>query len=60
MHDPRQERPPTESAARTSAGLHMSAPTVKTRVSRILGKPGLNSRVQITLPVRDAAFPPGR
>ncbi|MFG2299592.1 response regulator [Actinacidiphila glaucinigra] len=48
------------SNAEIAAGLHMSVPTVKTHVSRILGKLGLNNRVQIALLVHDAAFPPGR
>lgn len=38
----------------------MSVPTVKTHVSRILGKLGLNNRVQIALLVHDAAFSPDR
>ncbi|MDX2644493.1 response regulator transcription factor [Streptomyces sp. PA03-1a] len=42
------------SNADIAAGLHMSVPTVKTHVSRILGKLGLNNRVQIALLVHDA------
>ncbi|MEU4090937.1 response regulator transcription factor [Streptomyces sp. NPDC026673] len=45
------------SNAEIAAGLHMSVPTVKTHVSRILGKLGLNNRVQIALLVHDAAAP---
>ncbi|MDX2850189.1 response regulator transcription factor [Streptomyces sp. PA03-3a] len=48
------------SNAEIAAGLHMSVPTVKTHVSRVLGKLGLNNRVQIALLVHDAAFPPDR
>ncbi|MEU1538111.1 response regulator transcription factor [Actinacidiphila glaucinigra] len=48
------------SNADIAAGLHMSVPTVKTHVSRVLGKLGLNNRVQIALLVHDAAFPPDR
>jgi DNA-binding NarL/FixJ family response regulator len=48
------------SNADIAAGLHMSVPTVKTHVSRVLGKLGLNNRVQIALLVHDAGFPPGR
>ncbi|WP_406275483.1 response regulator transcription factor [Actinacidiphila glaucinigra] len=48
------------SNAQIAAGLHMSVPTVKTHVSRILGKLGLNNRVQIALLVHDAAFSPDR
>ncbi|MFE0627172.1 response regulator [Streptomyces sp. NPDC058864] len=45
------------SNAEIAAGLHMSVPTVKTHVSRILGKLGLNNRVQIALLVHDAGSP---
>lgn len=45
------------SNAQIAAGLHMSVPTVKTHVSRVLGKLGLNNRVQIALLVHDAGFP---
>ncbi|WP_431959597.1 response regulator [Actinacidiphila sp. bgisy160] len=45
------------SNAEIAAGLHMSVPTVKTHVSRILGKLGLNNRVQIALLVHDAGTP---
>ncbi|MFF7211246.1 response regulator [Streptomyces sp. NPDC008238] len=45
------------SNAQIAAGLHMSVPTVKTHVSRILGKLGLNNRVQIALLVHDAGSP---
>ncbi|MBH1936747.1 response regulator transcription factor [Streptomyces sp. AV19] len=43
-----------ESNAEIAAGLYMSVPTVKTHVSRILTKLGLNNRVQIALLVNDA------
>ncbi|MFD3452479.1 response regulator [Streptomyces sp. NPDC058691] len=42
------------SNAEIAAGLHMSVPTVKTHVSRVLSKLGLNNRVQIALIVHDA------
>ncbi|MDX3075979.1 response regulator [Streptomyces sp. NPDC088354] len=42
------------SNAEIAAALHMSVPTVKTHVSRVLGKLGLNNRVQIALIVHDA------
>ncbi|MFD8072416.1 response regulator [Streptomyces sp. NPDC059718] len=45
------------SNAEIAAGLHMSVPTVKTHVSRILGKLGLNNRVQVALLVHDADTP---
>lgn len=48
------------SNAEIAAGLHMSVPTVKTHVSRILGKLGLNNRVQIALLVHDAGGASGR
>ncbi|MFE2597751.1 response regulator [Streptomyces sp. NPDC059396] len=40
--------------AEIAAELYMSVPTVKTHVSRILAKLGLNNRVQIALVVYDA------
>ncbi len=40
--------------AEIAAELFMSVPTVKTHVSRILTKLGLNNRVQIALLVHDA------
>ncbi|MFB7514843.1 response regulator [Streptomyces sp. NPDC056144] len=40
--------------AEIAAELYMSVPTVKTHVSRILAKLGLNNRVQIALLVHDA------
>ncbi|WP_249375170.1 response regulator transcription factor [Streptomyces sp. I05A-00742] len=43
-----------KSNAEIAAGLYMSVPTVKTHVSRILAKLGLNNRVQIALLVNDA------
>ncbi|GAA0420224.1 response regulator transcription factor [Streptomyces luteireticuli] len=43
-----------ESNAEIAAGLYMSVPTVKTHVSRVLAKLGLNNRVQIALLVNDA------
>jgi DNA-binding NarL/FixJ family response regulator len=45
--------------AEIAAALYLSVPTVKTHVSRILAKLGLNNRVQIALVVHDAD-PPGR
>jgi DNA-binding NarL/FixJ family response regulator len=48
------------SNAEIAAGLYMSVPTVKTHVSRILGKLGLNNRVQIALLVHDAGGASGR
>ncbi|MEU3400200.1 response regulator transcription factor [Streptomyces filamentosus] len=51
------------SNAEIAAGLYMSVPTVKTYVSRLLAKLGLNNRVQIALLVHDAGLldeaPPG-
>ncbi|RLL70859.1 response regulator transcription factor [Streptomyces sp. Z26] len=44
------------SNAEIARGLHMSLPTVKTHVSRILAKLGLNNRVQIALLVHDAGL----
>ncbi|WJV50304.1 response regulator transcription factor [Streptomyces flavofungini] len=43
-----------KSNAEIAAALHMGLPTVKTHVSRILAKLGLNNRVQIALLVHDA------
>ncbi|MFJ9428061.1 response regulator [Streptomyces sp. NPDC101490] len=42
------------SNAEIAAELYMSVPTVKTHVSRVLAKLGLNNRVQIALLVHDA------
>ncbi len=42
--------------ARIAASLYMSVPTVKTHVSRILTKLGLNNRVQLALLVHDAGL----
>ncbi|PRH78484.1 DNA-binding response regulator [Streptomyces solincola] len=51
------------SNAEIAAALYMSLPTVKTHVSRVLTKLGLNNRVQIALLVHDAGLldgdPPG-
>ncbi|MEU1278601.1 response regulator transcription factor [Streptomyces sp. NPDC005805] len=53
------------SNAEIASDLYMSVPTVKTHVSRILAKLGLNNRVQIALLVHDAGLadddgdPPG-
>ncbi|MEU2548279.1 response regulator transcription factor [Streptomyces roseolus] len=51
------------SNAEIAARLYMSVPTVKTYVSRLLAKLGLNNRVQIALLVHDAGLldhdPPG-
>ncbi|GLF97978.1 response regulator transcription factor [Streptomyces yaizuensis] len=44
------------SNAEISAALYLSVPTVKTQVSRILAKLGLNNRVQIALLVHDAGL----
>ncbi|MGY3339599.1 DNA-binding NarL/FixJ family response regulator [Streptomyces filamentosus] len=44
------------SNAEIAAGLYMSVPTVKTYVSRLLAKLGLNNRVQIALLVHDAGL----
>ncbi|MFE3325759.1 response regulator [Streptomyces sp. NPDC059176] len=44
------------SNAEIATTLYMSVPTVKTHVSRILAKLGLNNRVQIALLVHDAGF----
>ncbi|MBD0711899.1 MULTISPECIES: response regulator [unclassified Streptomyces] len=44
------------SNAEIAAGLYMSVPTVKTHVSRVLAKLGLNNRVQIALLVHDAGL----
>ncbi|MCH0542824.1 response regulator transcription factor [Streptomyces sp. MUM 203J] len=44
------------SNAEIAAVLYMSVPTVKAHVSRILGKLGLNNRVQIALLVHDAGL----
>lgn len=43
-----------ESNAEIGAGLHLSVPTVKAHVSRLLTKLDLNNRVQIALLVHDA------
>ncbi|AXK31933.1 DNA-binding response regulator [Streptomyces armeniacus] len=45
-----------ESNAEIAGALHMSVPTVKTHVSRILAKLGLNNRVQIALLAHDAGL----
>ncbi|MGW2303902.1 response regulator [Streptomyces sp. NPDC001809] len=42
--------------AEIAAELYMSVPTVKTHVSRVLAKLGLNNRVQIALLVHDAGL----
>ncbi|SEC12032.1 response regulator transcription factor [Streptomyces sp. TLI_105] len=47
------------SNAEIAAALYMSVPTVKTHVSRILAKLGLNNRVQIALLVHDAGLSEG-
>ncbi|MEU6484871.1 response regulator transcription factor [Streptomyces sp. NPDC046887] len=44
------------SNAEIAAVLYMSVPTVKTHVSRVLAKLGLNNRVQIALLVHDAGL----
>ncbi|MFF3325244.1 LuxR C-terminal-related transcriptional regulator [Streptomyces sp. NPDC002889] len=44
------------SNAQIAATLYMSVPTVKTHVSRILAKLGLNNRVQIALLAHDAGL----
>ncbi len=44
------------SNAEIATALYMSVPTVKAHVSRILGKLGLNNRVQIALLVHDAGL----
>lgn len=46
------------SNAEIAAELYMSVPTVKTHVSRVLAKLGLNNRVQIALLVHDAGLLP--
>ncbi|MFC5721795.1 response regulator [Streptomyces gamaensis] len=45
-----------KSNAEIAGELYVSVPTVKTHVSRILGKLGLNNRVQIALLVHDAGL----
>ncbi|MFK8905467.1 response regulator [Streptomyces sp. YS-3] len=45
-----------QSNAEISAALFLSVPTVKTHVSRVLAKLGLNNRVQIALLVHDAGL----
>lgn len=45
------------SNAEISGVLHLGVPTVKTHVSNILAKLGLNNRVQIALLVHDAGLP---
>ncbi|MFI6245413.1 response regulator [Streptomyces sp. NPDC051016] len=45
--------------AEIASGLFMSVATVKTHVSRILAKLGLNNRVQIALLAYDAGLPEG-
>ncbi|MCX4820286.1 response regulator transcription factor [Streptomyces sp. NBC_01142] len=45
-----------QSNAEVAAALFMSVPTVKTHVSRILARLGLNNRVQIALLVHDAGL----
>ncbi|MFC4565547.1 response regulator [Nocardiopsis mangrovi] len=47
------------SNAEIGARLYISVPTVKTHVSRVLTKLGLNNRVQIALLVHDADLLPG-
>ncbi|MEU1229211.1 response regulator transcription factor [Streptomyces sp. NPDC005828] len=47
------------SNAEIAAELYMGVPTVKTHVSRILAKLGLNNRVQIALLVHDAGLSEG-
>ncbi|MFF7177939.1 response regulator [Streptomyces sp. NPDC008121] len=44
------------SNAEIAAALYMSVPTVKTHVSRVLAKLGLNNRTQIALLVHDAGL----
>ncbi|WP_306325669.1 response regulator transcription factor, partial [Streptomyces venezuelae] len=44
------------SNAEIATELYMSVPTVKTHVSRVLAKLGLNNRVQIALLVHDAGL----
>ncbi len=44
------------SNAEIAAELYMGVPTVKTYVSRILARLGLNNRVQIALLVHDAGL----
>ncbi|GII82523.1 DNA-binding response regulator [Sphaerisporangium siamense] len=46
-----------KSNAEIAAELYMSVPTVKTHVSRILTRLGLNNRVQIALLAHDAGMP---
>ncbi|RBM16684.1 response regulator transcription factor [Streptomyces sp. PT12] len=48
-----------KSNAEIAAALHMSVPTVKTHVSRILAKLNLNNRVQIALLAHDARLTEG-
>ncbi|MFC5154488.1 response regulator transcription factor [Streptomyces amakusaensis] len=45
-----------QSNAEIAASLYLSVPTVKTHVSRILAKLGLNNRVQIALLAHDAGL----
>ncbi|WP_242423585.1 response regulator transcription factor, partial [Frankia sp. EI5c] len=45
------------SNAQIARQLHLALPTVKTHVSRILTRLGLNNRVQIALLVHDARLP---
>ncbi|GAA1366392.1 response regulator [Streptomyces beijiangensis] len=45
-----------QSNAEIAAALYLSLPTVKTHVSRILSRLGLNNRVQIALLVHDAGI----
>jgi DNA-binding NarL/FixJ family response regulator len=49
-----------KSNAEIAAALYLSVPTVKTHVSRILTKLGLNNRVQVALLVHDAGLLDGR
>ncbi|GAA2423559.1 hypothetical protein GCM10010405_02320 [Streptomyces macrosporus] len=42
------------SNAEIAAELHLSVPTVKTHVSRVLAEPGPNNRVRSALPARGA------
>ena len=46
--------------AEIAAALHLSVPTVKAHVSRLLDKLGVNNRVQIALLVQDASGVEGR
>ena len=48
--------PGPEAATDRQAVLYLSVPTVKTHVSAILAKLGLNNRVQVALLVHDAGL----